>query len=82
MRLHLAFRTEMGKSKDNTDLTRGIQCRNIKFHNRDSGFYKGTCLSFHSASVSVILSVIIRFLSCAWFCSCGFTIKLNFCFLL
>lgn len=42
MRLHLAFITEMGKSKDNTDLTRGIQCQNVKFHNRNSGFYKGT----------------------------------------
>ena len=42
MRLHLTFMTETGKLKDNTDLTRDRECRNITFSNQNSGFYRGT----------------------------------------
>lgn len=42
MRLPLTFIAETVKLQDDIDLTRDVQCQNIKFHNQNPGFYEGT----------------------------------------
>lgn len=59
----MTFITETGKLKGNTDLTRDIVSENNILLSELRLLQRNSCLSFHSASVRVILSLIVRFFS-------------------